>query len=190
MNNRNIGFLGGGPDQLRLAGWFGEQTEWTAYAMLLQGPEISPRVQVVEDFRDALWLCSVLVLPDPVCRQGEILFTPLWPGRDVEAGQFLGSIGKGVLLLTGETNPAFRRAAASKEVAVTELPRAAGWEEYRDSVVAAVQRAASPRFCKKICTKGKQPPVCAFLFHKMADNQCIRVIAIFSRKGPGRGLKL
>ena len=154
MNNRNIGFLGGGPDQLRLAWWFGEQTEWTAYAMLLQGPEISPRVQVVEDFRDALWLCSVLVLPDPACREGELLNAPLWPGRPVEAGQFLGSIGKGVLLLTGETNPAFRRAAASKEVAVTELPRAAGWEEYRDSVVAAVQRAASPRFCKKICPKG------------------------------------
>lgn len=122
MNNRNIGFLGGGPDQLRLAGWFGEQTEWTAYAMLLQGPEISPRVQVVEDFRDALWLCSVLVLPDPVCRQGEILFTPLWPGREVEAGQFLGSIGKGVLLLAGETTPALRRAAAAREVALTTLP--------------------------------------------------------------------
>lgn len=37
MNNRNIGFLGGGPDQLRLAGWFGEQTEWTVYAMLQIG---------------------------------------------------------------------------------------------------------------------------------------------------------
>ena len=40
----------------------------------------------------------------------------------MEAGQFLGSIGKGVLLLAGETTPALRRAAAAREVALTTLP--------------------------------------------------------------------
>lgn len=154
MKNRNIGLLGGGEEQLALAGRLAAETQWEVYAMFLESPRLSPRVHAAVDFRDVLWLCRVLVLPDPACREGELLNAPLWPGRPVEAGQFLGSIGKGVLLLTGETNPAFRRAAASKEVAVTELPRAAGWEEYRDSVVAAVQRAASPRFCKKICPKG------------------------------------
>ena len=154
MKNHNIGLLGGGMEQAALANRLAEDGGRQVYAMFLEGALLSPKVHTVRDFRDALWLCSVLVLPDPVCREGLLLNAPLWQEAPVDVGQFLGDIGKGVLLLTGETNPAFRRAAASKEVAVTELPRAAGWEEYRDSVVAAVQRAASPRFCKKICTKG------------------------------------
>lgn len=122
MKNRNIGLLGGGEEQVALANRLAAETRWEVYAMFLESPRLSPRVHAAVDFRDVLWLCRVLVLPDPACREGELLNAPLWPGRPVEAGQFLGSIGKGVLLLAGETTPALRRAAAAREVALTTLP--------------------------------------------------------------------
>lgn len=140
MNNRCIGFLGGGRDQWELARWFARSTDWEVYPIFLTGPEEDPALPVIADFRDVLWLCSVLVLPDPACREGTILNAPLWSGRAVEAGQFLGQIGKGVLLLAGETTPAFRRAAAAREVAVTRLPPAGSWEERRDHLLAAMER--------------------------------------------------
>lgn len=135
MKNKNIGLLGGGKEQVRLANRLAAETDWTVYAMFLETPDLSPGVRVVRDFRDALWLCRVLVLPHPACLEGETLNAPLWPGRPVEAGQFLGSIGKGVLLLTGETTPALRRAAAAKEVALTPLPPAKCGEDWPQAVL-------------------------------------------------------
>lgn len=141
MNNRCIGFLGGGGEQWELARWFARAAGWEVYPIFLAGPEADPALREVSDFRDVLWLCSVLVLPDPVCREGLILNAPLWPGGEVDAGQFLGFIGKGVLLLAGEMTPAFRRAAAAREVAVTRLPRGESPEERHRTLLEAVSRA-------------------------------------------------
>lgn len=143
MKVQTIGFLGGGEEQLRLANWLAENTPWEVYAMFLESPDLSPKVHTAPDFRDILWLCWALALPDPACREGAELNTPLWSGRPVDAGQFLGSIGKGVLLLAGETTPEFRRAAAAREVAVTPLPGGSCWEDRRDNLLTALERASA-----------------------------------------------
>ncbi|MCI8653321.1 MAG: hypothetical protein HFF11_06490 [Angelakisella sp.] len=122
MKNHNIGLLGGGLEQAALANGLADTGRWEVYTMFLEGPLLSPKVRTARDFRDVLWLCGTLVLPHPVCREGLLLNAPLWQGPPVDAGQFLGSIGKGALLLAGEMTPAFSRAAAAKEVAVTPLP--------------------------------------------------------------------
>ncbi len=101
MKNHNIGLLGGGMEQAALANRLAEDGGRQVYAMFLEGALLSPKVHTVRDFRDALWLCSVLVLPDPVCREGLLLNAPLWQEAPVDVGQFLGDIGKGVLLLAG-----------------------------------------------------------------------------------------
>lgn len=134
MNNHNIGLLGGGLPQAALANRLAEGGGWEVYAMFLEGPLLSPAVHAVRDFRDALWLCSVLVLPDPVCREGLVLNAPLWQGPPVDAGQFLGSIGKGALVLAGEMTPAFRGAAAAREVPVVPLPGTAREEDWPETV--------------------------------------------------------
>ena len=96
-----------------------------------------------------------LVLPHPVCREGLVLNAPLWQGPPADAGQFLGLIGKGVLLLTGAVSPAFARAAAAKEVTFTPLPppeREDGWPDLvmdhlgraRDKKVRPRPRGQSP----------------------------------------------
>ena len=92
MKNRNIGLLGGGEEQVALANRLAAETQWEVYAMFLESPRLSPQVHAAVDFRDVLWLCRVLVLPDPACREGELLNAPLWPGRPVEAGQFSVSL--------------------------------------------------------------------------------------------------
>lgn len=150
MNNHNIGLLGGGLEQAALANHLEEDTGWEVYAIFLEGPLLSPRVHAARDFRDVLWLCGTLVLPDPVCQEGLWLNAPLWQGPPVDAGQFLGSIGKGVLLLAGEMTPEFSRAAAAKELAVTPLfpqncPGPVCGEDYRDAVLAALERASDRR---------------------------------------------
>ena len=123
MKNHNIGLLGGGLPQASLANRLAETSRWEVYTMFLEGPLLSPAVHTARDFRDVLWLCGTLVLPCPVCREGLVLNAPLWQGPPVDAGQFLGLIGKGVLLLTGAVSPAFARAAAAKEVTFTPCPR-------------------------------------------------------------------
>jgi hypothetical protein len=140
MRNGYIGFLGGGGFQERLANSLADTGEFHVCAMFLQSPELSPRVLVPEDFRDVLWLCGTLILPDPVCLRGLELNAPLWP-VPVDAGQFLGAIGKGVLLLGGEMTPEFRTAAAAREVAVTRLSAAGDWEKYRRDALEALNRA-------------------------------------------------
>lgn len=139
MKGQTIAFLGGGPEQIRLANWMAESTPWEVHAIFLESPELSPKVHIARDFRDVLWLCWVLVLPDPVCREGDVLNAPLWPGRPVEAGQFLGSIGKGVLVLAGEESEDFSRAAAAKEVAVTPLP-GRSWKNRRDRLLEILEK--------------------------------------------------
>lgn len=145
MKTRTIGLIGGGEEQVQLANWLAENTPWEVYALLLESPDLSPRVRTAADFRDILWLCWTLVLPDPVCREGTVLNTPLWPGRPVEAEQLLDGIGRGVLLLAGETTPEFRRAAAARELPVTPLPGGGGWEERRDGLLSALDKAADRR---------------------------------------------
>ena len=122
MKNPYIGFLGGGRPQVELANRLAEEG-FRVRAMFLKSPELSPQVHISEDFRDDLWLCGTLILPDPVCLRGLELNAPFWPAP-VDAGQFLGSIGKGVLLLAGEMTPEFRAAAAAREVAVTPFSAA------------------------------------------------------------------
>jgi len=162
MKSRTIGFLGGGEEQVKLANWLAENTPWEVYAMFLESPELSPKVDTAPDFRDVLWLCWTLVLPDPVCREGRTLNAPLWPGRPVDVGQFLGGIGKGVLLLAGETTPEFDRAAAAREVAVTHLPGGVGWEDRRDSLLAVLEqrsaRRVQPREVKGLSAATDIPP--------------------------------
>lgn len=148
MNNRNIGLLGGGLAQVSLANHLAEDPGREVCAMFLEGPLLSPKVQVAKDFRDVLWLCGTLILPDPVCREGLLLNAPLWQGPPVDAGQFLGSIGKGVLLLAGEMTPEFSKACAAKEVPVTPLfpagkPRTE--EDYRAAVLSALEKASDRR---------------------------------------------
>lgn len=141
MKTKTIGLLGGGREQVYLANWLAENTSWRVYAMFLESREVSPKVRTARDFRDVLWLCWALVLPDPVCRKGTILNAPLWPWRPVEAEQFLEVIGKGVLLLAGETTPEFRRAAAARELPLTPLPVGSGWEQRRDNLLKALEWA-------------------------------------------------
>ena len=132
MKNHNIGLLGGGLEQAALANGLADTGRWEVYTMFLEGPLLSPKVRTARDFRDVLWLCGTLVLPHPVCREGLVLNAPLWQGPPADAGQFLGLIGKGVLLLTGAVSPAFARAAAAKEVTFTPLPppeREDGWPD-------------------------------------------------------------
>lgn len=145
MKTRTIGLVGGGEEQVRLANWLAENTDWEVYAIFLESRSLSPKVHTAPDFRDVLWLCWVLVLPDPVCREGTVLNAPLWPGRPVEAEQFLEVMGRGVLLLSGETTLAFRRAAAARELPVTYLSGRGGWEERRDSLLTALDKAACRR---------------------------------------------
>ena len=121
MNNPYVGLLGGGEAQVSMANRLAEEPGRRVIAMFLRSPALSPAVEVPEDFRDGLWRCGVLILPDPVCRRGLELNAPFWPGT-VDAGQFLDRIGKGVLLLAGETTPEFRAAAAAREVALTPFP--------------------------------------------------------------------
>ena len=142
MRNDYIGFLGGGSFQERLANSLAETGKFHVCVMFLQSPELSSQVLAPEDFRDVLWLCGTLILPDPVCSRGLELNAPLWP-VPVDAGQFLGSIGKGVLLLGGEMTPEFRAAAAARELAVTRLSAAGDWEEYRREVLQARSRAGT-----------------------------------------------
>lgn len=155
MKNRNIGLLGGGLPQASLANRLAETGRWEVYTMFLEGPLLSPAVHTARDFRDVLWLCGTLILPCPVCREGLVLNAPLWQGPPVDAGQFLGLIGKGVLLLTGAVSPAFARAAAAKEVTFTPLPppeREDGWPDLvmdhlgraRDKKVRPRPRGQSP----------------------------------------------
>ena len=113
--------------------------------MFLEGPLLSPKVQTARDFRDVLWLCGTLVLPSPVCREGLLLNAPLWSGPPVDAGQFLGLIGKGVLLLAGEMTPEFVRAAAAKEVAVTPLPPVEREEDWPELVTNYLERAGDKK---------------------------------------------
>lgn len=145
MKARTIGLVGGGEEQVRLANWLAENTSWEVYAMFLKSPGLSPKVHTTPDFRDVLWLCWALVLPDPVCREGTVLNAPLWPGRPVEAEQFLEVMGRGVLLLAGETTPEFRRAAAARELPVTCLSGSGGWEARRDGLLTALDKAACRR---------------------------------------------
>lgn len=145
MSNRNIGLLGGGLPQAALANRLAEGGGWEVYAMFLEGPLLSPAVHTVRDFRDALWLCSVLVLPDPVCREGLWLNAPLWQGPPVDAGQFLGNIGKGALVLAGEMTPAFRSAAAAREVPVIPLPGTAREEDWPQAVTDCLGRVRDRR---------------------------------------------
>lgn len=145
MKTQTIGLLGGGKEQLYLANWLAENTPWEVYAMFLESPDLSLRVRTTADFRDILWLCWALVLPDPVCREGTVLNAPLWSGRPVEAEQFLEVIGRGVLILAGEATPEFHRAAAARELPVTSLPAGSGWEERRDGLLKALDRAAHRR---------------------------------------------
>ena len=145
MKTQTIGLIGGGEEQVQLANWLAENTDWEVYAMFLESHELSPKVRAAADFRDILWLCWALVLPDPVCREGTVLRAPLWPGRPVETEQFLDGIGRGVLLFAGETTPEFRRAAAARELPVTPLPMGSGWEERRDRLLKALDRAADRR---------------------------------------------
>lgn len=145
MKTQTIGLLGGGEEQLHLANWLAENTSWEVYAMFLESPDLSPRVRTAPDFRDILWLCWVLVLPDPVCRNGTVLESPLWPGRPPESEQFLDCVGRGVLLFAGETTPEFRRAAAARELPVTHLPGRSGWERRRDALLDALDRSAHRR---------------------------------------------
>ena len=60
MKNHNIGLLGGGMEQAALANRLAEDGGRQVYAMFLEGALLSPKVHTVRDFRDALWLCSVL----------------------------------------------------------------------------------------------------------------------------------
>lgn len=145
MKTQTIGLLGGGKEQLCLANWLAENTPWEVYAMFLESRDLSPRVRNPADFRDVLWLCWALVLPDPACREGTVLNAPLWPGRPVEAEQFLDIIGKGVLLFAGETTPDLRRAAAARELPVTDLSGGDSWEERRDRLLSALDKAADRR---------------------------------------------
>lgn len=145
MKTRTIGLLGGGKEQLYLANWLAENTPWEVYVMFLESHQLSPEVRTAADHRDILWLCWTLVLPDPVCREGTVLNTPLWPGRPVEAGPLLDGIGRGVLLLAGETTPEFRRAAAARELPVTYLPGGDSWEQRRDGLLSALDKAADRR---------------------------------------------
>lgn len=145
MKNQHIGLLGGGLSQAALANRLAETGLWEVHAMFLEGPLLSPKVDAARDFRDVLWLCGTLVLPDPVCREGLILDAPLWSGPPVDAGQFLGLIGKGVLLLAGTMTPAFARAAAAREVAVTPLPPVKREEDWPELVTACLDRAGDKR---------------------------------------------
>lgn len=145
MKTKTIGLLGGGKEQLYLANWLAENTPWEVYVMFLESHELSPEVRTAADFRDVLWLCWTLVLPDPVCREGIVLNSPLWPGRPVEAEQFLDVVGRGVLLLAGETTPEFRHAAAARELPVVHLPGGNGWEGRRDGLLKALGQAADRR---------------------------------------------
>lgn len=145
MKNRSVGLLGGGLEQAALANRLAADGRWEVYAMFLEGPLLSPEVHIARDFRDVLWLCGTLVLPHPVCREGLLLNAPLWSGPPVDAGQFLGLIGKGVLLLAGETTPAFSAAAASREVAVTPLPRTERGEDWVLAVTDYLDRARVKR---------------------------------------------
>ena len=140
MKNHNIGLLGGGLEQAALANRLAASRRWEVYAMFLEGPLLAPEVHAARDFREVLWLCGTLVLPPVVCREGLLLETPLWSGPPVDAGQFLGLIGKGVLLLAGEQTPAFSRAAAAQEVAVTSLPPVSRPEDWPETVAAYLAR--------------------------------------------------
>lgn len=145
MKTQTIGIIGGGAEQIHLANWLAENTDREVYAIFLESRELSPKVHTAADFRDVLWLCWTLVLPDPVCREGTVLSAPLWPGRPVEVGPILDGIGRGVLLLAGETTPEFRRAAAARELPVTPLPGGGGWEARRDSLLTALEKASNRR---------------------------------------------
>lgn len=145
MKTRTIGLLGGGEEQIHLANWLAKNTSWEVYAMFLESPDLSSKVRTAPDFRDVLWLCWALVLPDPVCQGGTVLNAPLWPGRPVETEQFLDIIGRGVLLFAGETTPEFRRAAAARELPVTPLSGGNGWEKRLDNLLAALERAGDRR---------------------------------------------
>ena len=145
MKNHNIGLLGGGMEQAALANRLAEDGGRQVYAMFLEGALLSPKVHTVRDFRDALWLCSVLVLPDPVCREGLLLNAPLWQEAPVDVGQFLGDIGKGVLLLAGEMTPEYSKACAAKEVPITPLSSGTAPEDWPEMVTAYLDHVQEKR---------------------------------------------
>lgn len=102
MKNHNIGLLGGGMEQAALANRLAEDGGRQVYAMFLEGALLSPKVHTVRDFRDALWLCSVLVLPDPVCREGLLLNAPLWQERRWTLASFWGILARGCCCWPGK----------------------------------------------------------------------------------------
>ena len=145
MKNRNIGLLGGGLPQASLANRLAETGRWEVYTMFLEGPLLSPAVHTARDFRDVLWLCGTLVLPCPVCREGLLLNAPLWQEAPVDVGQFLGDIGKGVLLLAGEMPPEFSKACAAKEVPITPLSSGTAPEDWPEMVTAYLDHVQEKR---------------------------------------------
>lgn len=130
MKNHNIAVLGGDQRQVYLALDLAEQG-WRVWPLLLHSPLLTEENMIFcRDFREAMALCSAVVLPVPVCREKTLLYAPLAEKDPVwDAGIYLSEVGKGTLLLGGAPNQEVRLLLSEKDADFIDLLGLAGVQQ-------------------------------------------------------------